>query len=189
MPDPITTDKAPRPDVEGIVHGLRTTLSTVTASDEWWSKFRAVCAYALELEKQLSICNGTFEGELDGKPVSGTLMDGTDGACPGWWRGQKHGCEQMKSKFSAQLYGKYGLHDLQARREKGQAIIRKLRKRIADLLPMTEYGLIGAGFSFDRMKNPGPSSFIGYAHGRSILKAQYDAAREAVDAEKEGGGR
>lgn len=63
--------------------------------------------------------------------------------------------------------------------------LKAAEKRIADLLPMTEYGLIGAGFSFDRMKNPGPSSFTGYAHGQSITKAQYDAARAAVEAEKQ----
>ena len=48
------------------------------------------------LEKELSICNGTFEGELDGKPVSGTIMDGTDAACPGWWRGHHHGYARGK---------------------------------------------------------------------------------------------
>ena len=141
MPDPITTDKAPRPDVEGIVHGLRTTLSTVTASDEWWSKFRAVCAYALRLEEENAALAAWQCPFHDGK--SGLTSD-------------EHGHQYCAKE-----------------------------KRIAALLPMTEYGLIGAGFSFDRMKNPGPSSFTGYAHGQSITKAQYDAARSAVDAEKQ----
>ena len=63
----------------------------------------ALCAYALELEKQLSICNGTFKGEMDGKPVLGNIMDGTDAACPGWWRGMDYGCKKMEEKYKERI--------------------------------------------------------------------------------------
>lgn len=46
------------------------------------------------LTKQLSVCNGTFE---DG------ILDATDGACPGWWRGMGHGCKKMEEKYLKQI--------------------------------------------------------------------------------------
>ena len=46
-----------------------------------------------ELRAAQEICHGTFVDELDGKPVPGTIFDGTDAACPGWWRGHDNGAE------------------------------------------------------------------------------------------------
>lgn len=54
-------------------------------------------ACVAELEEQRSICHGTYVGELDGKPVLGNIHDGTDAACPGWWRGQEFGWEKGKA--------------------------------------------------------------------------------------------
>lgn len=44
---------------------------------------------ALQVER--AICHGTVKETLDGKPVPGTINDGTDAACPGYWRGHDEG--------------------------------------------------------------------------------------------------
>ncbi len=46
-----------------------------------------------DLQDKLVICHGTFVGELDGKSMPGTFHDGTDFACPGWWRGHDNGAK------------------------------------------------------------------------------------------------
>ncbi|KKN58686.1 hypothetical protein LCGC14_0549780 [marine sediment metagenome] len=53
----------------------------------------------LEKRKKDAICNGTFEGELDGRKLPGTIFDGTDAACPAWFRGCDYGYEKAIEKL------------------------------------------------------------------------------------------
>ncbi len=52
-----------------------------------------------ELEAAKDICHGTTKDFLDGKQLPGDWSDGTDAACPGWWRGLDRGCEKMEEKL------------------------------------------------------------------------------------------
>jgi hypothetical protein len=56
----------------------------------------ARCAKLVRIQ---DICNGTVDETLDGKPTTGTIFDGTDAACPGWWRGHDHGAEGMRKEM------------------------------------------------------------------------------------------
>lgn len=61
-----------------------------------------------KLKEEREICRGEFEGDLDGEPVPGTVFDGTDAACPGWWRGQDDGvrgaCQGLLKLFRPEGY-------------------------------------------------------------------------------------
>jgi len=54
--------------------------------------------------KQLIACNGTAEDVLDGVPLPGNWQDGTDGACPGWWRGEAYKHTKTEARIT-QLEG------------------------------------------------------------------------------------
>ena len=147
-------DKAPRPGGIERFQRARPEVPHLV----YMERAREICAYALRLEKQLSTCNGTFQGELDGRPAPGTINDGTDAACPGWWRGHDHGCEGMKKKY---------------------------KKIVAGLLPMTDF-LDGLNLLPCPYDTPVAAQNTGTLKAGQIRDAQ--AARSAVDAEKEGGG-
>lgn len=53
------------------------------------------------LEKAQAICHGTTAAMLDGKPLPGNWCDGTDAACPGWWRGMDFGWDKGEEKRKA----------------------------------------------------------------------------------------
>ncbi len=55
-------------------------------------------------EHRRTICHGTVVAELDGKPMPGTVYDGTDGACPGWWRGHDNGAEGAMKRAEKTLH-------------------------------------------------------------------------------------
>ena len=63
-------------------------------------------AWKEQKEEQLSICEGRYVGEMDGKPVPGDFFDGTDGCCPGWWRGQDDGVRGAVERIQKVLDGK-----------------------------------------------------------------------------------
>ena len=56
-----------------------------------------------ELEAGKDICRRTTKDYLDGKLLPGNWSDGTDGACPRWWRGLDEGCKKMEEKLLQQL--------------------------------------------------------------------------------------
>ena len=64
--------------------------------DQIGATIRALQGENEKLQGLRAICLGEYIGELDGKPVPGTIHDGTDAACPGWWRGCDHGVEKME---------------------------------------------------------------------------------------------
>ncbi len=55
-------------------------------------------AQIIDHETGIDICHGTTNDILNGKPLPGDWNDGTDGACPGWWRGHDNGAIGMKKK-------------------------------------------------------------------------------------------
>ena len=68
------------------------TARILAAIEEAEAPLRVKLAEALlenvRLEREQEACHGTAKDELAGKPLPGNWQDGTDGACPGWWRGQ-----------------------------------------------------------------------------------------------------
>ncbi len=53
----------------------------------------ALVAEIKRLNSQREICEGTVVEELNGEPVPGNIYDGTEAACPAYWRGQDNGSE------------------------------------------------------------------------------------------------
>ena len=53
-----------------------------------------------ELEQERIACHGTSNDLLDGKPMPGNWRDGTDSACPGWWRGQDYKHEKTEARIA-----------------------------------------------------------------------------------------
>jgi hypothetical protein len=74
-----------------------------------------------------NICHGTTHDELDGKPLSGNWQDGTDAACPGWWRGH----DQAAAKYQAQREDEE--KSRVAERENWRALAKADKARIKEL--------------------------------------------------------
>ena len=64
-----------------------------------WPYVIAQEEYIKQLEQAQDICHGTVVETLDGELVPGTIYDGTDGACPGWWRGNDAACIKAIEKL------------------------------------------------------------------------------------------
>lgn len=64
-----------------------------------WFEHRRYKKRIVVLEAAQDICQGTTKDFLNGKQLPGNWSDGTDGACPGWWRGLDYGCEKMNEKL------------------------------------------------------------------------------------------
>ena len=92
------------------------------------TQYKSDKAKIAKLEQARDICHGTTKDMLDGKPMPGNWSDGTDGACPGWWRGQEYGAE-IAVKEMGQLGGKVGI--LEAERDTLAARIAELKAEIA----------------------------------------------------------
>ena len=74
--------------------------ASTTEVAKWWKMATEWKARAKVAEKKAAICEGTFPGELNGKPAP-NLYDATDAACPGWWRGFDYGYARGRKERNA----------------------------------------------------------------------------------------
>jgi len=112
-----------------------------------------------------SICRGEYKGELDGKPVPGTLFDGTDAACPGWWRGYDHGYEHRIKKLINN--------------------VRALRKTVADLQNIYDQAQTDYGYAMDEREQEKARADTAEAEADSWRKAFDIEAKSALKLEAE----